>query len=39
MVKAVGQINRHTAQGRPDKDKENSGWLFSLMNRGQDPLK
>lgn len=39
MAKVVGYIKRHTAQGGPDTDTENSDWRFSLMNWGHDPLK
>ena len=39
MAKVVGYINRHTAQGGPDKDVEHSDWRYSLMNWGHDPLK
>ncbi len=39
MAKVVGYINRHLAQGGPDKDVEHSRWRYSLMNWGHDPLK
>lgn len=39
MAKVVGYINRHTAQGGPEKDVEQSDWRYSLMNWGHDPLK
>ncbi|WP_113911328.1 DUF3140 domain-containing protein [Roseovarius dicentrarchi] len=39
MAKVVGYINRHTAQGGPDEDKQHSDWRYSLMNWGHDPLK
>ena len=39
MAKVVGYIKRHSAQGGPDSDVENSAWRYSLMNWGHDPLK
>ncbi|UAW99588.1 DUF3140 domain-containing protein [Halopseudomonas nanhaiensis] len=39
MAKVVGYINRHLAQGGPDKDVKTSAWRYSLMNWGHDPLK
>ena len=39
MVKVVGYVHRHLAQGGPDDDVEHSAWRYSLMNWGHDPLK
>lgn len=39
MRKVVGYVHRHTRQGGPEEDKENSRWRYSLMNWGHDPLK
>ncbi|MGB5347052.1 MAG: DUF3140 domain-containing protein [Woeseia sp.] len=39
MATVVGYINRHCAQGGPEKDVETSAWRYSLMNWGHDPLK
>lgn len=39
MQKVVGYINRHMAQGGPERHKENSRWRHSLMNWGHDPMK
>ncbi len=39
MRKVVGYVNRHTAQGGPEQDRETSRWRYSLMNWGHDPLK
>lgn len=39
MQKVVGYVNRHMAQGGPERDKENSRWRHSLMNWGHDPMK
>lgn len=39
MAKVVGYINRHLAQGGPDRDVKTSAWRYSLMNWGHDPLK
>jgi hypothetical protein len=38
MKKVVGYVARHGVQG-PAKDKRHSGWRYSLMNWGHDPLK
>jgi len=39
MRKVVGYVHRHLAQGDPEQNKEDSGWRYSLMNWGHDPLK
>lgn len=39
MRKVVGYVNRHLAQGGPQKDAEHSKWRYSLMNWGHDPTK
>lgn len=39
MRTVVAYINRHTSQGGPDDDPENSDWRYSLMNWGHDPCK
>lgn len=39
MARVVGYIERHTAQGGPEEDVENSAWRYSLMNWGHDPMK
>ena len=40
MVKVVGYVHRHLAQGPQNKaDVPESRWRYSLMNWGHDPLK
>ncbi len=39
MIKVVGYVKRHLAQGGPAEDVATSRWRYSLMNWGHDPLK
>ena len=40
MVKVVGYVHRHLAQGpQNNADVQESRWRYSLMNWGHDPLK